>query len=80
MHPRPEPRGLLGVLLKVAATAATPAPSPPDPIGPGVRSMPAETLMSAQADGLCGAGYERRTSERTNRRNGSLMSGRWRSE
>ncbi|MEU8272625.1 IS256 family transposase [Sphaerisporangium sp. NPDC049002] len=30
----------------------------------------AETLMSAEADGLCGAGYGERSSERTNRRNG----------
>lgn len=32
--------------------------------------MFAETLMSAEADGLCGAGYGERSPERTNQRNG----------
>ena len=41
----------------------------PDLLRSMVKSM-AETLMSAEADGLCGAGYGERTDERTNRRNG----------
>ncbi|WTY93314.1 IS256 family transposase [Sphaerisporangium sp. NBC_01403] len=41
----------------------------PDLLRSMVQSM-AETLMSAEADGLCGAGYGERSSERTNRRNG----------
>lgn len=41
----------------------------PDLLRSMVQTM-AETLMSAEADGLCGAGYGERSSERTNRRNG----------
>src|SRR5215213_10036679 len=32
----------------------------------------AEALMSADADAVCGAGYGRRSAERTNTRNGSI--------
>ncbi|MFF4418384.1 IS256 family transposase [Streptosporangium sp. NPDC001559] len=41
----------------------------PDLLRSMVKTM-AETLMSAEADGLCGADYGERTEERTNRRNG----------
>ncbi|GAA4237162.1 transposase-like protein [Streptosporangium album] len=41
----------------------------PDLLRSMVKTM-AETLMSAEADGLCGADYGTRTEERTNRRNG----------
>ncbi|GHE49907.1 IS256 family transposase [Streptosporangium violaceochromogenes] len=41
----------------------------PDLLRSMVKTM-AETLMSAEADGLCGAAYGERTGERTNRRNG----------
>ncbi|GAA1522793.1 IS256-like element IS1081 family transposase [Sphaerisporangium rubeum] len=41
----------------------------PDLLRSMVQTM-AETLMSAEADSLCGAGYGERSSERTNRRNG----------
>ncbi|GAA2795342.1 hypothetical protein GCM10020219_078240 [Nonomuraea dietziae] len=41
----------------------------PDLLRSMVKTM-AETLMSAEADGLCGAGYGQRSEERTNRRNG----------
>ncbi|GAA1266897.1 hypothetical protein GCM10009677_19050 [Sphaerisporangium rubeum] len=37
---------------------------------PSMMKTMAETLMSAEADGLCGAGYGTRSSEWTNRRNG----------
>nr|WP_063767864.1 transposase [Streptosporangium roseum] len=41
----------------------------PDLLRSMVKTM-AEALMSAQADGLCGADYGTRSDERTNRRNG----------
>ncbi|MEV4583117.1 IS256 family transposase, partial [Nonomuraea jabiensis] len=41
----------------------------PDLLRSMVKTM-AESLMSAEADSLCGAGYGERSSERTNRRNG----------
>src|SRR5690349_1484456 len=41
----------------------------PDLLRSMVKSM-AEALMSAEADGICGAGYGERSDERTNRRNG----------
>ncbi|PZG15897.1 IS256 family transposase [Nonomuraea aridisoli] len=41
----------------------------PDLLRSMVKTM-AEALMSAEADSLCGAGYGRRSDERTNRRNG----------
>jgi transposase-like protein len=41
----------------------------PDLLRSMVKTM-AETLMSAEADSLCGAGYGERSSERTNSRNG----------
>ncbi|MET8389733.1 transposase, partial [Streptosporangium canum] len=41
----------------------------PDLLRSMVKTM-AEALMSAEADGLCGAGYGQRSNERTNRRNG----------
>lgn len=41
----------------------------PDLLRSMVKTM-AETLMSAEADGLCGAHYGTRSDERTNRRNG----------
>ncbi len=43
--------------------------SEPDLLRSMVKTM-AETLMPAEADGLCGAGYGTRSDERTNRRNG----------
>ncbi|MFD1120839.1 IS256 family transposase, partial [Sphaerisporangium aureirubrum] len=44
----------------------------PDLLRSMVQTM-AETLMSAEADALCGAGYGERSQERTNRRNGYRM-------
>jgi transposase-like protein len=41
----------------------------PDLLASMVKTM-AEALMSAEVDGLCGAGYGRRSEERVNRRNG----------
>ena len=41
----------------------------PDLLRAMVKSF-AETLMSAEADALCGAGYGERSEERTNQRNG----------
>lgn len=41
----------------------------PDLLRSMVKAM-AETLMSVEADGLCGAGYGTRSEDRTNRRNG----------
>ncbi len=41
----------------------------PDLLRSMVKTM-AETLMSAKADGVCGAEYGTRSDERTNRRNG----------
>lgn len=41
----------------------------PDPLRSMVKAM-AETPVSAEADGLCGAEYGRRSDERTNSRNG----------
>ncbi|MEZ7129034.1 transposase [Nonomuraea sp. AD125B] len=41
----------------------------PDMLRSMVKTM-AETLMSAEADSLCGATYGRRSDERTNSRNG----------
>jgi hypothetical protein len=41
----------------------------PDLLRSMVKTM-AETLMSAEADGMCGAEYGMRSEERTNRRNG----------
>ncbi|MEO3814983.1 IS256 family transposase [Sphaerisporangium sp. B11E5] len=41
----------------------------PDLLRSMVKTM-AEALMSAEADGVCGAGYGQRSGERTNRRNG----------
>src|SRR2546430_1376060 len=45
------------------------AEADPDLLREMVKSF-AETLMSAEADGLCGAGYGERSLERVNRRNG----------
>jgi transposase-like protein len=52
--------GLLGTHLESAS---------PDVLKMLVKTF-ADTLMSAEADALCGAGYGERTSERTNSRNG----------
>ncbi|MFB9204502.1 transposase, partial [Nonomuraea spiralis] len=41
----------------------------PDLLRSMVKTM-AETLMSAEADSMCGAGYGERSSERINSRNG----------
>jgi putative transposase len=41
----------------------------PDLLRQMVKTM-TEALMSAEADGICGAGYSERSEGRTNRRNG----------